>query len=382
MQLRPWLVVSLTLNVGLLLALGWTQLARGSATSSHASSLAHNEVAAAMVSQPKTTPHESVSLIGMRDALRAAGVAPDQIEQVLRGTLQKQRYRAKRASSWWKGTPYGGDLQFADPMEMHREEKEIRQLVDAPSLLASAASDLDLDYMPEAKRAALARILLDYAEVGARNMASGLRFSADQARDDLLRTELQRDLRGVLTEEEYFEYTLHDGQSKEWTRLRMDAVSLGLTDVEFRETARALLAARALADPDARTKAVEQIHADLRTRVGADRIFDVRAKNSSEYYQLREAQVRFEFPQAATDSVVATWHRVSQTAEALRAKAPQDEATRAAAWRALAAETRNEVVAALGPEAGGAYLEQSMGWLREWANGTDTRMSGGMMGKR
>jgi hypothetical protein len=119
-----------------------------------------------------------VSLIGMRGALRAAGVAPNKIERVLRGALQKQRYRAKRASSWWKGTPYGGDLRFADPIEMYQERQELRQLMDESSLLASAASNLDLDFMPEAKRSAVARILLDYAEVGAWNTASGLRVTA------------------------------------------------------------------------------------------------------------------------------------------------------------------------------------------------------------
>lgn len=379
MQLRSWFVVSLTLNVGLLLALVWAQRENSAATSS---SFARNEAAESMVSQPKGTSHEGASLIGIRDALRAAGVAPDQIEQVLRGALQKQRYRAKRDSSWWKGTPYGGDLRRSDPMEMHQERQELRRLVDDSSLLASDASNLDLDYMPEAKRSAVARILLDYAEVGARNTASGLRVSADKAQEDLLRAELQRDLRAVLTEEEYFEYALRDLQSTEWVRLRMDAASLDLTDVEFRETARALLAARALVDPEARTKAVEQIHADLRARVGADRIFIVRAKNSHEFYQLREAQVRFGFPQAATDRVVAAWHRASQTAETLRAENPPDEATRTSAWRALAAETRKEIVAALGAEAGDAYLEQaSMEWLRDWERGADTRWAG-LMGKK
>jgi hypothetical protein len=382
MQLRSWLGVSLTVNVGLLLALVWTQLEKGAATSSTVSSnilvrASSDEIA----ESPEATSHEHASLIGVRDALRAAGVAPDQIEQVLRGTLQKQRYRAKRASSWWKGTPYGGNLQLADPMEMHREQEEIRRLVDESALLANAMSDLDLDYMPEAKRGAVAHILRDYAEVNARHGASGLRFSADMTRENLLRTELQRDLRAVLTEEEYFEYTLRDPQSQEWVRLRMDAASLGLTEQEFRETAQALLAARSLVDTQARTNAVEQIHADLRVLVGADRLFEVRAKNSHEFYQLREAQVRFGFPQAATDRVVEAWHRASQAAEALRAAAP-DEATRASAWRALATETRKEVVAALGTEAGDAYLEQSMGWLREWASGADTRMSGGMMGRR
>lgn len=382
MQLRPWFVVSLTLNVGLLLALIWTQRDTSPAnTPARASSSSNNKVAAPMASQPEATSREGTSLISIRDTLRAAGVAPDQIEQVLRGALFKQRYRAKRASSWWKGTPYGGNLQFVDPMETHREEQELRQLVDESSLLASSASDLDLDYMPEAKRAAVTRILLDYAEIGRRNTASGLRLSADRARDDLLRAERQRDLRAVLTKEEYFDYTLRDSQSEEWVRLRMDATSLGLTEAEFRETAQVLLTARSLEDPEARTHAVEKIHADLRTRVGADRIFDVRAKNSHEFYQLREAQVRFGFPQDATDRVVATWHRISQEADALRAAAP-DEATRASAWRALAAETRKEVVAALGTEAGDAYLEQSMDWLRDWTRGADTRMSGGMMGRR
>ncbi|MBW8781302.1 MAG: hypothetical protein JF599_05360 [Verrucomicrobia bacterium] len=380
MQLRPWFVVSLTLNVGLLLALVWTLREKRAATVSNTSSLSSGTVARSMVPRPEATSQDQ-SLIGIRDALRATGVAPEQIEQVLRGALQKQRQRAKRASSWWKGTPYGGDLQFADPMEMHRDQQELRQLVDESALMAGSLGELDLGYIPETKRAAVTRILQDYAEVNAGHTANGLRFSADMAREDLLRAELQRDLRAVLTEKEYFEYTLHDSQSTEWVRLRMDAVSLGLTELEFRETAQALLAARALADPQARSNAVEQIHADLRARVGPDRVFEVRAKNSSEFYQLREAQVRFGFPQAATDRVVETWHRTAQAAEALRAQAA-DEATRTAAWRALAADTRKEVVAALGPEAGAAYLEQSMSWLREWENGTDTRMSGGMMGKR
>lgn len=379
MQMRRWLAVSLTLNAGLLLALVWMWRESG-ATARPGALLFREETAAPWTPHADEAVWDDSSLIGTRDALRAAGVAPEQIEQVLSSMLRKQRHRAKRASSWWKGTPYGGDLRLADPVEMHREREELRRLVDGPSSIAGATEELDLDHVDAPKREAVARILRDYAEVKARNTVGGLRIRADQAREELLRAELQRDLRAVLTEEEYFEHTLRDMQSTEWVRLRMDAVSLDLTEQEFRETARALLAARSLPDTQARATAVEKIHAELRVRVGEERIFNASARNSHEFYQLREAQVRFGFPQEATDRVVAAWRGASRAAAVLRAE-KTDEATRAAAWRALAGETRKEIVTALGAEAGEAYLEQSMGWLRDWERGGDTRMAG-FMGRK
>jgi hypothetical protein len=44
---------------------------------------------------------------------------------------------------------------------------------------------------------------------------------------------LQRDLRAILTEKEYFGHSLGDTQSTEWVRLRMEATSLDLTDAEW-----------------------------------------------------------------------------------------------------------------------------------------------------
>jgi hypothetical protein len=382
MNVRSWLVISVAVNVGLLAMLVWTRREPGLDAPQRPVSIASVEAAAPKVVSTEQAPAKIESLADMRDALRSAGVAPDLIAQVLQGMIQRERFKARRAASWWKGTPFGGDLMFADPMAMHEDRQALLGLMDEKAMSAEAANQQDLSYLPEEKRGKVAAILRDYLEVNLLNRVAGLRVASDQARDELLRAELERDLRGVLSPEEYLEHTLRDGLSRDWIRLRMDAASMDLTEQEFRDTARLLLTARQLADEKARIEAVEKIHEALRAKVGPDRIFVAQAKNTFEYTQLREAQIRFGFSQTATDSVIETWKRTYAAAEALRAAEPADGAARQAAWRELAAKTRKEMLDTLGAEAGEAYLTQSMGWLSEWASGEDTRMGGGLMGKR
>lgn len=382
MNIRSWLVVSVAVNAGLLTLLVWTRREPGLEAPQRHVIVASVEAAVPKVSGTERTPPKIESLAGMRDAMRSAGVAPDLIAQVLQGMIQRERYKARRAASWWKGTPFGGDLMFADPMEMHEDRQALLGLMDEKAMSAEAANQQDLSYLPEDKRDKVAAILRDYLEVKLLNRVAGLRVASDQARDEMLRAEMERDLRGVLSPEEYLEHTLRDGLSRDWIRLRMDAAKFDLTEQEFRDTARSLLVARQIGDEKARIEAVEKIHEALGEKVGPDRIFVARAKNTFEYTQLREAQIRFGFSQTATDSVIETWKRTYAAAEALRAAEPADGAARQAAWRELAAKTRKEMLDTLGAEAGEAYLTQSMGWLSEWASGEDTRMGGGLMGKR
>lgn len=382
MRARYWLFVSVFVNALLLVLLIRTPRGTDRQPSSDSGASARAEIAAPKPLIPERAPKKSESLSDVRDVLRAAGVPADLMEQVLRGMLYKERYKATRASTWWKGTPFGGDLRRVDPMEMNEVEAELRRLVDDSAAVAQAVSDLNLDYLPEDKRTKVAGILRDYAEVGRQNRAAGMYIRSDQSREELLRDELQRDLREVLTPEEYLEHTLRDSMSKDWIRLRMDAASLDLTELEFRETARALLVARQIGDEKTRNDAVEKIHTALREKVGPDRIFLARAKNCFEYTQLRQAQVRFGFPQATTDRVIETWKKTYKAAEALRADTNADKAAIAEGWRALAVDTRNEILATLGAEVGNEYMTQSLNWLRDWESGDDTRISGGLMGKR
>jgi hypothetical protein len=382
MNVRFWLIGSVAVNVGLLVMLAWTRREPGQESPQRHVSVASVEAAVPTVLSADQPPPKIVSLAGMRDALRSAGVAPDLIAQVVNGMLQRERYKARRAASWWKGTPYGGDLSRTDPMDMHADQQALRELMDPRFLASEAVKQQDLSYLPEDKRAKVAAILRDYFDVSWQTRVAGLRVSSDQARDELLRAEMQRDLREVLSSEEYLEHTLRDAQSEDWIRLRIDAARFDLTEQEFRDTARSLLVARQIADEKVRIEAVERIHEELRKKVGPDRIFVARAKNTSEYTQLREAQIRFGFPQTATDSVIETWKRTYAAAESMRANGPADRAAKQAAWRELAAKTRKEILDTLGTEAGEAYLTQSMGWLSEWASGEDTRMGGGLMGRR
>lgn len=329
---------------------------------------------------PKSAQIES--LAEMRDVLRGAGVAPEQIAQVLQGMLHRERHRTRQASSWWKGSPYGGDLIFADPMDRYADQQTLRGLMGEIVWETDAAGKLDLDFLPEGKRARVAGIVRDYSEVRRLSRVAGLRVASDQSRDELLRVELQRDLREALSGEEYFEFTLRDTESREWTRLRIDAARFDLTEREFRDTARLLLAARQITDEAARMEAVERIHDELRAQLGPDRVFTARVKNSPEYVQLREAQIRFGFSQAALDRVIETWKQTYEAAEALRADSQSGAEDGRASWRRLATETRSQLLATLGAEAGEAYLAQSMVWLRDWDSGEDTRMGGGLMSKR
>lgn len=382
MQTRVWLLASASLNAALLAAVVALWRAGGPGPAPDAT---HHAAPAKSASAPNpqgNTPtgagaeaRAPLALSELRDALHAAGVSPEVIRQVLAAELQRRRWREKRAASWWRGSPYSGDLLMSDPVEQQRRSEELRRLAGEPLAHEAEFRELDLSHLPEEKRAGFLRILRDYVEVSSRYDTDGLRLKADQDREGLLREEMQRDLRKLLTEEEYFEHTLRDMGSKDWTRLRTEAASLELTEQEFRDTARALRDARTLTDEEARQKAEERIFAELRERVGADRIFSARAKRSHDFQQLRHAQVRFGFSDAETESVMAAWKRAAQNAASLRAQ-KQGSEEKAAAWRALAEATRRDITAALGAEAASACMEQSMDWLRDWQRGADTRRAG------
>ena len=384
LNIRSAFAISLALN--LLLAVGIISIK--TASSGNASGITETK---ALSASPKNLPTKTPANLplatgdtprNVRDALRAAGISETLVRRFV-GEAVWDKYNRNRdqksQDEWWKDR-YGPTHFEVIPNTTVRSIKaEIEDLVGEDIEITKQKNRLA--FLPEAKRAAMTRIFKDYEEMSLEISADMMNFQMpeDQKRQELLTQERDRDLKALLTPEEFNEVTLL--QSPAGQRSRMIAGQLDLTEAEFREVVKLRREADRLAsDNPTPTSSQSQTNekrfeAALTRLVGEERMKTQSLKNSRDYEVLQKAQERLGLSQAVVDGVLAQRDHVQNaTTEILTSSGSAAE--KRAALKTLATGVKTEVTQLLGPAATEGYFRQSgMSWLWDIDRGMGVRFT-------
>jgi hypothetical protein len=174
--------------------------------------------------------------------LRRAGADDETTRAILDGLLRRrmrvtasERRTEAFRTAWWK--PVSSDVARLSSIRLSVTQPLTKLLGPDPLDLIDAA--IRYDFLPPEKRALLARIDVDYAELQepvGRNLlgvpGSQAATNAAAAEDQLLLEERRKDLLAALTPEELAEYELRLGGTAELNVARL--ARMNLTEGEFR----------------------------------------------------------------------------------------------------------------------------------------------------
>lgn len=334
--------------------------------------------------------------------LRAAGVAPEIIREIIRAEVNA-RYEARLKSytepdpkiPFWRAGLSGMNLyapaRYEEYQGLIRERSRVlRELLGDPALSGAditASQRRQFGDLPQRKIDALQRIEDDYAEMNsaARAVTNGVMLPEDRAKLALLTKEKAADLAAVLTPEEFAEYQV---RTSPITRLLAQYMGdFHATEAEFR----ALYDAQRVMNEKfpymtggpmnsnyaERQAAQQEVEAQIRTKLGDARYNDYLRETSDDYRRLtRLAEQENLAPQSATRAFDL---RTTISAESIRImdSAMTDDQKRTA-LTALGQNARDQLNVMLGPVAGASYIKTlENSWLRYLANGSAFNFTGG-----
>ena len=323
--------------------------------------------------------------------LRATGL-PDRLVRAIINAEINERFKARenalkpaRASdNYWESSDYY-DRNSGDTLEKRMARIDLRREKDAlrRSLLGDEPpAPGDTNPIPPGKRDAVRKISEDYdAMIQQVEMESrGFPLAADREKLAYLRAEKDKELRGILSPEEYEANQLRSSQGAQ--QLRWDLAAFKPNEAEF-----ALIYQLRQNNPElsknpdnsyspedwARRNAAEQkLTDDLRQQLGEERYQDYIRSRDYGYRQLAQLGTRLGLP-AATINEVYDQRRIVPEAALAIAKDPQrDRAAKEAALKQLAETARQDIYARLGQEAGELYIKNGNNnqWLNALERGT------------
>lgn len=325
-------------------------------------------IASAAPDRPVTEQARAV-----REALLEAGVDEPSMRRLVTQLIHLRFAQSQLASPWWQNSPMGSSSLRVLPAARQREiETLIKDVLggrDDESTLAF------LKQFPEDKREAVRTILGDYAEMQRDTYADmqGFQMPQDQERLRFLEEEMRKDLRSLLSSEEYARVEVA------WVpaghRAKMVASQLDLSEAEFWQ----VYATRRQLDAEGDTGAAAgnereaRFNAWLVDTFGRERIDQASLRNSRDYTVLENARERLGFPQETFDAVLALRQRaevVSGEVASMSASATEKRT----ALKQAAGAIRSELVTLLGDKAAQAYLGQNaMGWIDNMERGQTVR---------
>lgn len=311
----------------------------------------------------------------LRDALRAAGVDETLLRQFVNSAVWHKHQRddvEKRRREWWKQSPLSSRFEVVPAATRKAIEAELRELL-GDTKLDEVMRARQFAGVPEGKRAALGRVLADYADMTGAIYAEigNFQMPEDQKRIELLKAERERDLKALLTPAEYEQVMFFD--TTEVQRAQLVAGQLDLTEAEFREVVRMRkeISARLGPNPPHEKANAEErdFDAALVALVGRARMEAQCLRQSADYTVLERARARLGFSEEVFTGVLARRSEALAEAAAIQTgvmTVPEKKK----ALKALAAEMKAEVARQLG--AGGAegyFMQNGMSWLRELERG-------------
>lgn len=313
---------------------------------------------------------------GDAKALEAAGLTPELARDVALGrTLSQLTAQIRRAEAtgadirWWRSTTAGNQATRETAQRLRRE---VAALLGDPSGSTGSAEASQLAFLPETKRAALRRILDDYAEMTAQYTAGGVQLASDRERLRLLRSEKERDIAALLSPDELLAYELRHSASAATVRTRYgDGLE---TEADFRKVyalqkafdekfpAEALTGRISQETLRARTDAQRQLQDDIRSTLGDTAYAQLRRATDTDLRTVDALVSRLGLPAATTDRIATVRESLAAESQRLNADATLNPTQRRAQIQELGNQAKAQINQALGTEAADAYAQRSQ-WV-------------------
>jgi hypothetical protein len=397
---------SLVLNAALLALLVFAPPSTSSSVFSKTSSPATHPTGspqssdrmAAASPEALATALKSGDHVALRDQLRALGLSEGTVQNVMRAILWQpylDRQLAINAAKTSSDQPYWRGIQQTGRRSYTREERaELRQLASSLreqilDVLGPQGFDSTSPYSqryaflsPETA-AKLVDLDRDYGEMRQEINQESERFKVASDADKLkfLEHERRKDLEATLTPAELEAYNLRFSPAAYTLRNRL--AKIDLTEAEYRDlydlqqafynTQSDTALARPLANqkltPDqiaqlqARAKDYSTLNQEIRQTLGEERYALYQRASDSDYRQLQAAADRFNLPAEKIDQVYGYRDATSVAAQRIAADPALTPDQKKQALVSLAAQTRQQISAALGDEVAVAYLDKNMKWL-------------------
>ncbi|HSI09043.1 MAG: hypothetical protein ACAH89_03875 [Rariglobus sp.] len=315
-------------------------------------------------------------------ALRATGLPPHLVRALVNAELN-ERFKAReealkpkrKTASYWESEDYYENNQDTlenrlARLDLRREKDDLRrQLLGEDPPRAD-----DTNPIPPAKRESVRRISEDYdAMIQQINIESRDNpLASDREKLAFLRAEKEKEIRTLLTPEEYAAHELRTSETSRQLRWQLGAFKP--SEEEFLRIHALMRADPELArNPDnsygeedwqRRRAAEKKLRESLRVELGPERFKDYERAKDYSYQQLTQLNRRLNLPAAVLNEIYDQKTTVPQAAIAIAKDPSLDLAAKRAAITKLVADTRRKVTDSLGAEAGEAYLKRgNVHWL-------------------
>ncbi len=399
-SLAWWLLAgSLVTNAAFVGHMVWTPARSHSAAKQHEKGASQTEISASIAADDVTarTPSETWSKAYSEDLptlatnLRTAGL-PDRLVRAIVGAEINERFKAredalkpKRApDNYWESQDYYG-RQADETLELRMARIDLRREKDAlrASILGEEPSKAgETNPIPPAKRDAARRINEDYDTMIQQVEAEsrGMPLATDREKLAYLRAEKDKELRELLSPEEYEANQLRTSRIAQ--SMRWELAAFKPSEDEF-----VLIHNLRAADPELsrnadnsytsedwqrRRDAEKRLSEALRRELGDERYQDYVRGQNYDYRQLTQLASRFSLSREDMNQIYDQKKTVPETALATAKDPKLTREQKESALKELAGKARQNIYAKLGQEAGEAYLSSSHGnnWIKSLEQGT------------
>lgn len=321
-------------------------------------------------------------------ALRTAGLPPHLVRALVNAELN-ERFKAReealkpkrKTANYWEAEDYYEQNQDSlenrlARIDLRREKDDLRRqlLGDDPP-----KAD-DTNPIPVAKRESVRRISEDYDAMiqQINNESRGSPLASDREKLTFLRAEKEKEIRALLTPEEYAAHELRTSETSR--QLRWQLGSFKPNEEEFLRIHALMRADPELSrSPDnsygeddwqRRRDAEKKLKETLRAELGPERYKDYERSKDYGYQQLTQLNRRLNLPPAVINAIHDQKTTVPEAAIAIAKDPSRDLAAKRAAITQLVADTRRMVTDSLGAEAGENYLKRgNLHWLTNLEKG-------------
>lgn len=327
--------------------------------------------------------------------LRSIGCPEETIRDLIVADVNKlfdqRRKGAKKAGSDFKFWETGmknmmGNLGMDEEslkkkQELAAEKKSLlKDLLgaDVPEKpdLFGGANPLEsmLDFIPEEKQAKLMELMQELQTKNVKHLGNGTPDEVDMKALLNSQKEMEREIAKILTPKEFEDYQLRLSQTAMMMRVQLDGFNP--TEQEFRDIFKVQKAyddevglygmpvrAANKEEADKRAALEAATKESIKAAIGPDRYAEMERAKDYEYKSIAKVAERQELPKEAAVQAYQLKQTAEQNANILRANTDLNEEQRAAALKAMRAETERSLEGVLGQKGLEAYKKQGAFWL-------------------